>query len=80
MAKKKKVVEHRVILYVKKKDCDDNRTMSEKQMKNWIERHFIGCDYGEVRVADVMNEERDEHSSIFTNGGRDAQTRSSEAP
>ncbi len=50
----KKVIEHRVVLYVRK-ECRD-RTMSDRQLAKWIRDRFVGSPYGSVRVADVMTE------------------------
>lgn len=52
----KNKVRHRVILYITH-DCDILRNpMTEKGVKRWVKKQFEGCDYGQVEVADVLNE------------------------
>lgn len=50
-----KIVTHRVVLTIIR-DSDD-KPMTEKQAKKWVEDHFQGGDYGIVKVLDVINAE-----------------------
>lgn len=51
-----KIIEHRVILYITKRE--GKRTLSDKQLEKWVEHHLLQSDYGDVRVADVITEEK----------------------
>lgn len=50
MPKKKKVT-HTVVLDIVK-DCAD-KPMTDKQIKKWVQEHFAGCDYGQVKIVCV---------------------------
>lgn len=49
--RKKDKAQHMVTLFVTKQ-CSD-RPMTNREMRKWIREHFIGCDYGTVRISGV---------------------------
>lgn len=45
---------HRVTIEIRKSSYGDPFT--DEEVKEWVEEHFYGCDYGSVKVTEIVTE------------------------